>query len=76
MVIGAVLQGHNHFRLSYRHLVEQVYVQSVVPDSQPQQDDLVCSVQLVAAVRSVVSWVFLAPFLMREGLDDGSFILA
>ena len=34
-----------HFRLSCLHLVEQVCVQSAVPGS--QQNDLVCSVQLV-----------------------------
>lgn len=39
-----------HLWLSYFHCVEQVCVQSVVPASQPQQEDVVSSVQLVVAV--------------------------
>ena len=48
-------------------------VQSVVPASQPQQEDVVSSVQLVVAV----SFVCLCPVCSRvhEELDDDSFIL-
>ena len=63
-----------HFQLSCLHRIGQVCVQSAVPGSQPQQDALVSSVQLVVAVRFVVSWVFLAPFRMREGHNDGCFV--
>ena len=55
--------GDAHWSLErcYRHtipvllyFVEQVWVQTVVPGSQPHQDDLVSCVQLEVVVRVVV----------------------
>ena len=63
-----------HLRLTNLQLAVLVGVKSVVSSSQPEQNDLLWSVQFVEAVRLVVVWVLLLPFFLREGFDDGLFI--
>ena len=48
-----------HSRPSYLRFVELVCVLCVRPGSQPQQNDLVHSVQCAVAIRFVVSLLFL-----------------
>ena len=75
-----VLSGHRGcvtgapVRLTNLEFVEHVGVHPVVSSPESEQDDLVCSVQLVVAVRRVEIEVLLAPLSRCESLDDGLLI--
>ena len=55
-----------HLRLTNLELAVHVGITSVVPGSQPDQHDLLLSVQFVEAVCLVKVWVLLLPFFLGE----------
>ena len=62
-----------HLRLANLEFAVHVGIKSVVSSSQPEQNDLLWSVQFVQAVWPVRVWVLRLPFLLGEGFD-GLFI--
>ena len=58
-------------RLANLELTVHISIHPVVSCSQSNQDDLVCSVQVVVAICGVNVMVLLMPFSCSERLDDG-----
>ena len=63
-----------HLRHTSFELAVHVGMKSVAPSSQPEQDDLLWSVQFVKAVRLIRVWVLLLPLFLGERFDDSLFI--
>ena len=71
---GDVCVAWAHLRLTSFGLAVHLCNKSVMPSSQPEQNDLLCSVLFVKAAWLIEVWTLLLPVFLGEGFDDCLFI--